>query len=605
MIKLKRGSGDHDRVASGRSHPSARSSVAGSGSPAGLLTKDGSMLFPLRLLTLFLVTLMVSAVLATTAQAASRDARFDASASAFRAATVSIPVFDPGLPPGAQALTYRFGPMVIQPGQNLINIDLQKERPAVDGWIVSFRPGLVYADNGKSPSVTVVHLHHAVWLVGDTPFTTRPTFAAGEEKTYFNTPSGFGWRYTTKQTWLINHMIHNLTPVTQKVYLTYTLWFIPDTAPQAANITRVNTQWMDVQGIKPYPVFNALHGSGTGGRFVYPDQAPDAYQSDGVVRNQWVADHDGTMVATAGHLHPGGLFNDLNITRDGVTKRVFRSRANYFDPAGAVSWDVAMSATAPDWKVNFKRGDVISTDATYDTTRASWYEVMGITPVAVTDHQVPGGIDPFTDSTAINQTDALTHGRLPENVDLGVRRRIPGLVNPIRERPGPYRDKITISNFAYSQGDLSSSGKAALPPRVPQGRSLTFINQDAPLTVRFHTITACRAPCNLTSGIGYPLADGVTAFDSGELGYGPTISRLLYPGFGGTASVPLSPVVNVPATRQDCSGVPGLAGSISDGCVGTVVYRTPTNLVPGTYTYFCRIHPFMRGAFRVVKNKKR
>ena len=27
------------------------------------------------------------------------------------------------------------------------------------------------------------------------------------------------------------------------------------------------------------------------------------------------------------------------------------------------------------------------------------------------------------------------------------------------------------------------------------------------------------------------------------------------------------------------------------------------NLAPGTYTYFCRIHPFMRGAFRVVKSK--
>jgi plastocyanin len=27
---------------------------------------------------------------------------------------------------------------------------------------------------------------------------------------------------------------------------------------------------------------------------------------------------------------------------------------------------------------------------------------------------------------------------------------------------------------------------------------------------------------------------------------------------------------------------------------------TPTDLDPGTYTYFCRIHPFMRGDFRVL-----
>jgi plastocyanin len=33
-------------------------------------------------------------------------------------------------------------------------------------------------------------------------------------------------------------------------------------------------------------------------------------------------------------------------------------------------------------------------------------------------------------------------------------------------------------------------------------------------------------------------------------------------------------------------------------------YKTPKNLQPGTYTYFCRVHPFMRGAFRVVPKKK-
>jgi plastocyanin len=30
-----------------------------------------------------------------------------------------------------------------------------------------------------------------------------------------------------------------------------------------------------------------------------------------------------------------------------------------------------------------------------------------------------------------------------------------------------------------------------------------------------------------------------------------------------------------------------------------VTWQTPSNLPGGTYTYFCRIHPFMRGAFRV------
>ena len=33
-----------------------------------------------------------------------------------------------------------------------------------------------------------------------------------------------------------------------------------------------------------------------------------------------------------------------------------------------------------------------------------------------------------------------------------------------------------------------------------------------------------------------------------------------------------------------------------------VTWTTPADLPPGTYTYFCRIHPFMRGAFRVVSS---
>jgi hypothetical protein len=133
--------------------------------------------------TIVLAVLALCAMLAATANAElARQASFDAHASAFRSAKVNIPVRDPGPPPGAQVLNYKFGPMRIQPGQNIINIDLQKERPDVNGYIVGFRPGLVYASNGKSPSVKIVHLHHAVWLVGDSLTSLKPTFAAGEEK---------------------------------------------------------------------------------------------------------------------------------------------------------------------------------------------------------------------------------------------------------------------------------------------------------------------------------------------------------------------------------------------------------------------------------------
>ena len=68
---------------------------------------------------------------------------------------------------------------------------------------------------------------------------------------------------------------------------------------------------------------------------------------------------------------------------------------------------------------------------------------------------------------------------------------------------------------------------------------------------------SCKAPCNQSTGIAYPLADGLVIFDSGQLG---------------NAGPPTA---------------------------GRTTWSIPTNLPAGTYTYFCRIHPMMRGAFRV------
>jgi plastocyanin len=96
---------------------------------------------------------------------------------------------------------------------------------------------------------------------------------------------------------------------------------------------------------------------------------------------------------------------------------------------------------------------------------------------------------------------------------------------------------------------------------IHAGQQLSFKNLDDSATpATWHTITACKAPCNRDTGIAYPIADGSRQFDSGQLGTNPP--------FG------------APAT-------------------GRITWKTPSNLPPGTYTYFCRVHPFMRGSFRV------
>jgi plastocyanin len=453
------------------------------------------------------------------------------------------------LAPGAQAetLKYRFGPIHIGPGRNDIVFAPNDLRPPVNGWITGFKPNLTYA-NGEVPRVDVIHLHHGVWLVNG-----APTWAAGEEKTAVRAPDGYGWRYRTGDKWIMNHMIHNLTPTPADVYIEYELEFVPDTAPQAATMREVRTMWLDVMGLQIYPVFDVhRHAGGRDGRYTYPRESGQRHYT----RNRYVVPEDGVLVGTAGHLHPGGLWTDLYLERGGRRVRLFRSNAKYFEPAGAVSWDVAMEATPPDWRVGVKRGDVLSVSATYDSRRASWYESMGIMPAMFS----PGGTGPDPFQVKVDRPGVFTHGHLPENRNHGG--LFSGLADPrtlLSATPPPGRT-VQISDFLYGRGDLLRVGSRRRPPTIRPGGSLKFVNRDARLGI-LHSITSCRAPCNRTTGIAYPLANGPVRFDSGNLGFGPA---------GLTAA----------ANRA--------------------TWRTPRNLRPGTYTYFCKIHPFMRGAFRVT-----
>jgi plastocyanin len=458
--------------------------------------------------------------------------------------------------PGAVTEHLRVGPFDIQPGQNNIDTKARIPQPSVDGWVVGIRPNLRFAD-GTVPAVDVVHLHHGVWLSFGKPDATAPLperfFAAGEEKTTMALPAPYGYRYHTTDKWVLNYMLHNLTPQHQQVWVTYDIDIIPDTASQAAAMVNARPVWMDVQNGSVYPVFDVLRGGGDGTTYTFPDQAKHPYAGKPAPLNKWTVDRDGVLIATAGHLHPGGLHTDLFDTRSGKTAHLFRSDAKYYEPAGAVSWDVAMTATTPTWHVAVKKGDVLSTSATYDSKRASWYESMGIMVVWMGD---PGGTadDPFT--TKVDTAGMLTHGHLAENDHHGGAPDTTYLdLTALPSKPASAT--IPIKDWLYTQGDMNFSKSV---PTVKPGGTITYDNLDANIGAgQWHTITACAAPCNQSTGIAYPLADGPVIFDSGELGLGgpPTANR--------------------------------------------TTWTIPNNLPVGTYTYFCRIHPLMRGAFRVEK----
>ena len=455
---------------------------------------------------------------------------------------------------GAKRITYRIGPFEVKPGQNQIGYAPILERPQVDGYFTRIRPDLTYL-NGRVPPVDVIHLHHGVWVNtsrgGNSSFGVQPFFAAGEEKTILRLPKGYGYPVKRTDGLLLNHMIHNLTPIPTQVYMVYQVDFVPKGSPAARGMRAVRPIWMDVESGHLYPVFNVRKGSGRKGRFTYPNDARNPYRG-GPKRNQWVVDRPGVLVATAGHLHPGGLHTDLKVRRHGRTARLFRSVAKYFEPAGAVSWDVAMTGTPRNWRVKLRRGDVLSVSATYDSKRASWWESMGIMVVFMADGG-PGD-NPFT--TKVNRPGRVTHGHLAENDNHGGGPT--SLPDPRQLPDGPDNPGfVDLVDFRYQLGDLSLGGAARNPPVIHAGQSLTFRDAGDDARGVYHSITSCRAPCNRATGIAYPIADGSVPFESGTLGS-----------------------ARPPAT-------------------GALRWQTPSNLAPGTYTYFCRIHPFMRGAFRV------
>lgn len=471
--------------------------------------------------------------------------------------------------------------------------DVFKEGAGTRGFITRFKPSMVeILPNGKTttPSVWDLHLHHVVWILG-----AQPTFASGEEKTIVKAPPDYGLPVRGDANWTLNQMIHNLNASeNRRVYITWEI----DWVPRERNLKPLQVRWMDV-GANIYPVFDAvkefdLNGDG---KYIFPDEVPldpslPGYSERKKIspQHRWTVQNPGTLVFTAGHLHPGGRSVDLMIARDGPDpgnvagnipserRQLFKSVARYYEPAGAVSWDVSMKATPRNWRISVKPGDVLSINATYNVKRASWYESMGIMPIAWSRYPDKAARDPFDDSDEVRAMyesgGTLTHGRLKENIDYKARKNLK-LPDPrkIKSSGRLPSEGVGIESFLYTPGGFSAQRRFPTefmrPPRIKPGESVKFTNFDAlpgqPQTQQvWHSITSCKPPCNKGSGIGYPLAKGPINFDSGQLGYGQ--------------------------------------GTSSGVTTGSNEYETPPLTKPGkTYTYFCRIHPFMRGSIRTAK----
>src|SRR4051794_16218953 len=138
--------------------------------------------------------------------------------------------------PDTTRYSYRYGPLVAAPGQNLIlNGPVAIERPPGDGYLTRIHPNLV-GEDGTPPPVEQVHMHHAVFVDLSRPDPTSPNlpkrfFAYSEEKTTATIPAPFGYQLSPHDMWGLNYMVHNETPRSRVVWLTYDIDFVPKASP--------------------------------------------------------------------------------------------------------------------------------------------------------------------------------------------------------------------------------------------------------------------------------------------------------------------------------------------------------------------------------------
>jgi plastocyanin len=521
--------------------------------------------------------------------------------------------FKPKAPGTKETLKYYFGPYVVPPGHDANRVDI--DLPVHDGYIVSIEPGMRRVGDLTEPGHQEAHIHHAHWFALDpgnkednyTRGNTEWIFGNGDEETKADfaersaaEPNGpiYGQYVGAAGPQLMIYMLHNKTSQPLNVWIALDVTFIHGTKDALKN--KGGRPFHDVSGVLFGRTFDVPRQPDGDGKWLEGKDTKPV---------EWVSTVDGTMIGTGGHLHPGGTHvdmenmgpkenpcpNDGRGPQGGTT--VYRGDA-LFRHDVKYSEDFQMEVTHPAWRAPIRKGDRIRITGTYENKDHAWYTAMVHAGIYIDEQQAPkgrckpylvGGVEEKRTVTKLGKKKVrwsiskrgklirkARRERIRTEVGIdpieGVQNRPWGKHQDLlcgirgwpacdkpeaRRPPGRQTNVVNIANFLYVPGDMSLAGEDGAPPRIKEGTSLRFVNEDQAAGIR-HTVTTCPWPCNGQYVANYPLADGL--WDSTTLGYDPI-----------------------------------------DGGNPNPVAETPKDLKAGKYAYFCRIHPWMRGAFEVEK----
>ena len=512
-----------------------------------------------------------------------------------------------------EKLKYYFGPYAVPPGHDANRVDI--DLPVHDGYIISVEPGMRRVQNLTEPGHQEAHIHHAHWFALDpgnkednyTRGNTEWIFGNGDEETKADfaersaaEPNGpiYGQYVGRSGPQLMIYMLHNKTSQPLNVWVVLDVTFIHGTKAELK--AKGGREYHDISGVLFGRTFDVPRQPAGDGKWVEGiDTKPI----------EWTSTVSGTMIGTGGHLHPGGLSvhvenlgsKDNPCPNDGRGPQggtmLYKGDA-LFRHNVLFSEDFQMEVTHPNWRAPIREGDRIRITGTYENKDHAWYTAMTHEGIYIDEQQPPKGrCKPYLVGNVEEQRTVTKLGKKKVKWSISKRGKLirkatrqkrqekvgidplegvpnrpfgnhadllcgitgfPACDRPVAERPpGRETSLVNIANFLYLPGDMSLSGQDGAPPRIKEGTSMRFFNEDQTAGIR-HTVTTCPWPCNGPYVANYPLADGV--WDSTTLGYDPV-----------------------------------------DGGNPNPVAETPKDLKAGKYAYFCRIHPWMRGAFEVTK----
>jgi len=302
------------------------------------------------------------------------------------APSTQSPAGSPGLdaPQGTWA-ELRYGPFVVAPAgaggdADHANIAVPSlPKPCSNCFLLEFQPDLVYADGTSANLDTGMMLHHAVLFSAGRPDATcgpeqpfpgklgQRFFASGNERTAGAFPPGFGY-FVDGGNWsgIFHVMNHSAEP--KSVFFQLKVRWSPAAAGGVHPLTPI---WLDMNNCRT-------------SEYAVPPGPSSSHWT-------WTSNLTGRIVATAGHVHDGGIRTTL--TNQTTGQHLCTSWASWGKKPAYKGSIESMSGCTWDRVGTVQKGEVLDLESVYDSPK-SVPDAMGIMMAFVFETTDLGGGTP-------------------------------------------------------------------------------------------------------------------------------------------------------------------------------------------------------------------